>query len=240
MDFRVLGSIYVRTGRGPVRLAGDRYRRLLASLLIDFDQVVSLPRLVDAVWDDRPPATAKRQIQNAVSTLRRQLVDDDDGPPAILVEGAGYRVPAAAGQLDARIFEERVAQAGRLAKDGQPEAAAAELRAALGLWRGAAYQGLTGTAIGAAAARLDEQRLAATEECVELELLLGRHREVIGELTELVAANPMRERLVGQFMLALYRSGRQAEALRAYHALRARLADELAVDPGVPLRDIYL
>ncbi len=239
MDFGVLGSIYVATGRGPVRLAGDRYRRLLATLLIDFDQVVSLGRLVDSVWDDHPPATAKRQIQNAISVLRRQLVDGPAGAPVIVVDGTGYRIPASAGQLDARIFAQRTAQARGLAATGRAEPAVAELRAALGLWRGAAYQGLSGTAIEAAAARLDEQRLAATEECVELELALGRHREVIGELTELVSANPLRERLVGQFMLALYRSGRQAEALRVYHTLRTRLADELALDPSGQLRDLH-
>jgi DNA-binding SARP family transcriptional activator/Tfp pilus assembly protein PilF len=239
MEFRVLGSMSITTERGPVRLAGARQQRLLAALLIDFDEVVSLPRLVDTVWDDDPPATAKRQVQNATSALRRQLVDRDADPPAILVDGLGYRVPASAGWLDARVFAERDATGRQLVAAGQPERARAELRTALGLWRGPAYQGLTGTAIEAAAARLNEQRLAATEECVELELALGRHREVIGELTELVAVYPLRERLVGQLMLALHWSGRTAEASRAYHALRTRLADELALDPSGRLHDLH-
>lgn len=239
MEFRVLGPLCARNSLGPIHLTGDRYRRLLATLLIDIDRVVSLSRLTAAVWHDDPPATAKRQIQNCLSALRRQLVDDP-GEPTIVMEGDGYRLLKSAGSLDAQEFQDRVASARRLVTAGRPAMAVTELRAGLGLWRGAAFQGITGRLVEAAAARLDEQRLAATEDCLDLHLDLGRSREVIGELTELVAANPLRERLVGQLMSALYRSGRQAEALVAYHALRTRLADELGVGPGEELRERYV
>jgi DNA-binding SARP family transcriptional activator len=240
MEFQVLGSLHARTERGPLRLSGDRQRRLLAALLIDFDRAVPMSHLVDVLWEDAPPPTARRQIQNSISALRREVTALDTSTPFIVGDRSGYQVPNEAGQLDARVFDQRVARARQLAGAGLPAQAVTELRAGLDLWRGTAFQSLTGQVIEAAAARLNEQRLAAVEECLELELRLGRYRESIAELTELVAAHPLRERLVSQLMLALYWSGRQADALQAYHSLRTRLAAELAIDPGASIRDLYL
>jgi tetratricopeptide (TPR) repeat protein len=145
----------------------------------------------------------------------------------------------AGGELDARLFLAHLDRARRLSAGGETRQAAAELRSGLRLWRGPALAGLTGRVIAAAAARLDEQCLAATEECLELELQLGRHAELVGELTELVAAHPLQDRLVAHLMVALHRSGRQAEALQAYHRLRSALADQLGLEPGARLRDLH-
>ena len=242
MEFRVLGSLEVWGSAGPLRLIGRRQRTLLALLLVNADRAVSLDALVDGVWEDDPPATAKRQIQNTLSALRALLDSGAGGEaaaPTITAEGNAYRLRTAGGELDARLFLAHLDRARRLSAGGEPRPAAAELRSGLRLWRGPAFAGLTGRVIAAAAARLDEQRLAATEECLELELRLGRHAELVGELTELVAAHPLRERLVGHLMVALHRSGRQAEALEAYHRLRDTLADQLGLEPGARLRDLH-
>ncbi|MCS7479427.1 BTAD domain-containing putative transcriptional regulator [Umezawaea endophytica] len=244
VEFQVLGSLQVSASGGLLRLTGRRQRTLLALLLVNADHAVSLDTLIDAVWDDRPPTTAKRQVQNSVSALRRLLEAGERDPdpavaPTIAAEGSGYRLRLGASTLDASLFQARVDEARRLSAAGETGAAAAEFRAGLRLWRGPALAGLPGRAFEAAAARLDEQRRAAVEECVELELRLGRHAELVGELVELVAANPLRERLVGQLMVALHRSGRQAEALEAYHRLRGVLADELGLEPGARLRELH-
>jgi DNA-binding SARP family transcriptional activator len=236
VEFRILGPLQVIAEAGPVALGGRRPRTLLAMLLAHPDQVVSLDQLIDAVWEGDPPATARRQVQNDVSALRRRLGDAGPGRPTIVADGRGYRVRPQPGELDSQVFADGVVRASALAADGHLAEAVAELRSALRLWRGPALLGLAGGAVEAAAARLDQQRLTAIEQRFELDLRLGRHDEVVGDLTELVAANPLRERLVGQLMLALHRGGRQADALQVYHGLRARLADELGLDPAPPLQ----
>jgi DNA-binding SARP family transcriptional activator/tetratricopeptide (TPR) repeat protein len=242
--FRLLGTLDVFDDAGaPVRLTGLRQRKLLALLLLNAERAVSLDALVEAVWDDDPPATAKRQVQNSISALRRLLTgccsDRPGGPPVIVAEGNAYRLRLAGAELDARIFSDQVAAAQELASAGRIGEAAANLRAATKLWRGPPLAGMTGRVLEAAAARLDEQRHSATEETVELELRLGRHGELVGELTELVAVYPLRERLVGQLMRALDRSGRRADALEVYRRFRLLLADELGLDPGVPLQELH-
>lgn len=244
MEFHVLGSLQVSASGRPVSLTGRRQRVLLASLLLNADLVVPLDALIDAVWDERPPTTAKRQVQNTVSALRRLLEGGERDPdpavtPTIAAEGSGYRLRLGASTLDARLFLAHVDEAHRHNAEGETGRAAAELRAGLRLWRGPALAGLTGRTFEAAAARLDEQRRAAIEECVDLELRLGRHAELVGELAELVASNPLRERLVGQLMVALHRSGRQAEALDAYRRLRGVLAEELGLEPGAGVRELH-
>ena len=233
MEFGILGPLRVTAEAGPVALGGRRPRTLLAMLLTHPDQVVSLDQLIDAVWDGRPPATARRQVQNDISALRRRL---GEGGATIVADGRGYRIQPRPGELDSRVFEDGVARAATLAAAGRLTEAVDALRAALRLWRGPALLGLSGQALEAAAARLDEQRLTAIEQRCDLELRLGRHDEVVGELTELVAANPLREPLVGLLMLALHLAGRQADALQAYHQLRARLADEMGLDPAPALQ----
>src|SRR6266511_1324887 len=237
MEFHILGALQVHV-RQRLPLAGQRQQRLLAGLLLVPNRVAPLSYLVDAVWDDDPPATAKRQLQNSISALR-PLLDDGPAAPAILSDGPGYRLRVAPHQLDALLFADRIAEAQALVARHNPVEAADLMRSALDLWQGPALAGIDGRVVRAGALRLDEQRQAAIEQCVDLELAVGRHAELVGELAELVANHPLRERLVGQLMLALYRTGRQAEALRIYHLSCQRLADELGLDPGPALRQLH-
>jgi DNA-binding SARP family transcriptional activator/Flp pilus assembly protein TadD len=221
----------------PVPLAGARERRLLAVLLLAPNQVVPLTHLVDAVWDDAPPASAKRQVQNRLSGLRRRL-PGAGGEALLVADGPGYRIRADAEQLDALAFQRLVVRAAEL--PAEDAAAAAELlRTALAMWRGPALAGLAGRAIETGAAGLDELRLGAVERYADVLLALGRAPAAVAELAGVAAANPTRERLVGQLMVALHRSGRRADALRAYERLRRRLAEDLGVDPSGPLRRLH-
>ena len=238
MRFLILGPLKVVDGDRTVVLTGRR-RTILAVLLANAGQVVPLEYLVDAVWDDGPPTTARRQIQNDISALRRVLAGAGAPETAIVSDGRGYQILPRPGELDAQVFADLVAEAGDLARRDKPAAAAAKLRSALRLWRGPALLGLGGRTVESAAVRLEEQRLAVTEQCLDLELGLGRQRELVAELAELVAAHPLRERLVGQLMLALHRSGRQSEALAAYDRLRAQLSDELGLIPGTSLQQLH-
>jgi len=238
VEYRILGPLEVLADR-PVDLGGRTQRTLLAVLLANPGRLVSLPYLVDAVWEERPPGTARRQVQNYVSALRRGLADSGAPESVIATVGSGYQLRPGPGELDAAVFADRVADGLRLAAAGRNEAAVARLRSALELWRGPALFGLTGRAVEAAAAALDEQRLAAIEHRIDLELALGRHHDLVGELTGLVAAHPLRERLVGQLMLALDGNGRRSDALAVYSRHRAELAEELGLDPGGALRGIH-
>jgi DNA-binding SARP family transcriptional activator/Tfp pilus assembly protein PilF len=238
VEYRILGPLEV-TGDRPVDLGGRTQRTVLAVLLANPGRLVSLRYLVDAVWDERPPGTARRQVQNYVAALRRGLAEAGGPESVIETVESGYRLRPGPGELDAQVFADRVADGQRLAGAGRREEAVARLRSALALWRGPALFGLTGRAVEAAAAALEEQRLAAVEQRVDLELALGQQRELVGELTELVAAHPLRERLVGQLMLALHGTGRQPEALDVYARHREALAEELGLDPGGALRQIH-
>ena len=170
--------------------------------------------------------------------LRRWLVDEGAGKTTIATHGSGYRIRVDPGDVDAQAFVAQVDSALRLAAQGRTAPAADQLRQALRLWHGPALAGCGGRLIEASAARLDEQRLTALEQCLDLELQLGRHDEIM-VLGELVAAHPVRERLVGQLMLALHRAGRRTEALDAYRRLRAHLAEDLGLDPGLPLQGLH-
>jgi DNA-binding SARP family transcriptional activator/Tfp pilus assembly protein PilF len=229
--FRILGQLEVRLGDSTVLTGRSRQERTLAALLLDANRIVPVGRLVDVVWDEEPPRTARKLIQNSVSALRQQL----SGSAEVVSSSAGYRLRVPDGQLDLTVFEEATAQAQRSAAVGDAASAVEDLRAALALWRGPALAGLTGRVIEARAASLDEAKIAAIEECLAQELTLGRHHKVVGELSATVADHPLRERLVGLLLLALYRSGRRADALRAFQQLRARLAEELGLDPGAEL-----
>ena len=239
MEFRILGPLRVNDDDGQACPLGPVHTRLLAVLLLAPDRVVAWQRLVDAVWDDDPPATARRQIQNSVSTLRRRLAAAGASGPVLVADRTGYRIRVGSAELDAEAFRAEVAAVRAAASAGRLAEAAAQLRSALARWRGPALAGCPGRTIRAAAARLDEQRLTAIEECLDLELRLGRHDELVGELVELVAIHPLRERLVSQLMLALHGCGRQAEALDVYQQLRVRLAEEIGLDPSPRLRDLY-
>ncbi len=233
MEFRILGSVEVAEGGVPKDLGGLRERTLLARLLLSAGQVVSADRLAEDLWAGEPPAHCMATLRVYISRLRRAL---GPGSAALLTQPPGYRMVIGVGQLDASRFAS-LATAGRddLAA-GRPAAAAARLREALGLWRGPPLSDVADFSFAQAeVARLQEARLTAVEDLVEADLACGRHAVLTSELDGLVATHPLRERLCGQRMLALYRCGRQAEALQAYRELRARLADELGIDPNPSL-----
>ncbi|MDT4987013.1 MAG: hypothetical protein QOI74_1107, partial [Micromonosporaceae bacterium] len=238
LDFALLGPLEVRVGGDELALDGPVQRRILAALLLRAGHSVSVPRLADAAWDDNQPSTARQQVQNRVSGLRRRLVRAGVADP-IDTTHSGYRVKIDQDQLDVWAFDRLVAQASECAGGGDIAGAIRVVREALGLWRGPALAGLGGDLLSREAAALAERRLAAWEQCVQWELASNAHDRVVSELSLLVAEHPLRERLVGQYMLALYRAGRQADALTAYQDVARRLADDLGIDPGPELRQLY-
>ena len=223
MEFRILGPMEVTEQGQSVPLGGAKQRALLAVLLLHPNEVVSSDRLIDGVWAGEPPATALKTLQVYVSQLRKRL-----GTDVIVTRAPGYLLRVDRDDLDLSRFELLVKEA----KGAAPEVAAAKLRQALALWRGPplaefTYEPFAQTEIG----RLEELRIAALEERIEAELALGLHADLVAELEALVAQHPLRERLRGQLMLALYRSGRQAEALHVYQDGRRLLVEQLGIDP---------
>ncbi|MEV6626570.1 BTAD domain-containing putative transcriptional regulator [Amycolatopsis sp. NPDC051106] len=218
-------------------LRGARQRRLLAALLLNANTVVPIEQLIDQLWDD-PPDTSRQQVHNAVAALRRWLVDGGV-ESTIVTDDVGYRIVVRPEQLDLACFLDAVGTARAAEEAGRVGEAVASLRTALDQWRGPAFAGVGGSRFANAAARLAEQRLAAREKLVALRLDLGEHEQVIGELTELVASEPLRESLRCSLMLALYRSGRQSDALQVYREGRQSLATELGLDPGPELMELH-
>jgi DNA-binding SARP family transcriptional activator len=236
MEFAILGPLEVRDGPAPVRVPGAKERALLADLLVNAGRVVPADRLVEDLWGDDPPGNPANTLQGRVSALRRAL-----GPAggALATRPPGYVLEAGPEQVDAGRFERLVAEA-TAAAAGEGPRAARQLEEALGLWRGPALAEFADQPWAQAeAARLEELRLAATEALVELRLAAGGHAGLVGELEGLVAAHPTRERLRGQLMVALYRSGRQADALGAYQRAREVLAEELGIDPSPELQRLH-
>jgi DNA-binding SARP family transcriptional activator len=230
MEFRILGPLVVEHQGAEVPIRGRRLRALLAALLLETNRVVPLNRLIRSIWADESPAAAKAQVHGLISALRKTL------GAAVVTHPSGYLLRVGDGQLDAHVFERLVGEADAAVREGDVAGAAENLRAALGLWRGSALAGIDGPVIESGAAHLDERRLATHEQCVELELRLGRHHELVGELRGLAADHPTRERPHAQLMLALYRSGRRAEALGVYREFRRVLIEELGLEPGAGLR----
>jgi DNA-binding SARP family transcriptional activator len=236
-EFRILGPLEVATGSRRLDLGGARQQVVLAMLLLSANDVVSVDRLEEAIYGEDLPPTARSQAQISISSLRRLLAAHGHAA-AIFRQAQGYVLQVEGRRLDSRRFDELVS-AGRADRDaGHLDQAATSYRDALRLWRGPALEGIDSLLIRAAAARLDEQRMAATEDRLALELDLGRHHELVGELTELAWQYPLRERLRGQLMLALYRCGRTAEALAVYQQTRQMTIDELGLEPGAPLRQL--
>jgi WD40 repeat protein/DNA-binding SARP family transcriptional activator/class 3 adenylate cyclase len=239
LAFRVLGSLDVLDGDRPVAVGGAKERRVLALLLARVNSPVSVDALVDAVWGDRPPRTAERTVHAYVARLRRTLEPRRPrGEPSTLVAtvGRGYELRLDAAQLDAARFEQ-LARRGADQLERGDDAASSTLRAALGLWRGEAFgefRDVEGCV--AAARRLEELRLALVEDLVDADLADGRSSELVGEIETLLRDEPFRERLWGQLIVALYRSGRQRDALQAYQRARRLLIDELGIEPGPDLR----
>lgn len=235
LTFGLLGPLEVTAAGESVAIGGTRQRIVLATLLLEAEQVIPTERLITAVWDDEPPATARTQIQICISRLRARL-EELGAPGVITTHESGYRIRPPEDAFDLARFRRLLANGRDAARRHDRADAAASLRAALGLWRGAAAAGVPSRVVQAAAIRLDEERLAVTGECVDLELTLGRHREVIGELRSLVAAQPLRGKFYAQLMLALYRDGRQAEALEVYRDAHRVLVEEHGLDPSSELR----
>ena len=232
LDFRILGPVEAVELDRTIALGGPLQRAVLAILILQRGEVVTSDRLIDELWGERPPATAAKTLQGYVSRLRKVL-----GADVLVSRGGGYTLAVEAQQVDAERFEQ-FANEGRAAlANGDASAARTLFSSALEIWRGEALADLAFSSFAAReVARLEEARLSALEDRIEADLALGRHRELVGELEELVARHPYRERPRAQLMLALYRSGRQAEALETYREGRRALADELGLEPGPALR----
>ena len=233
MEFGVLGPIEARDGGAAVPLGGPKQRALLAVLLLARGEAVSRDRLIDALWGERPPATAPHTLDAYVSRLRK-LVGTDR-----LTRGAGgYVLHVKPGEFDLDGFDRVVADGRAFLSAGRPSEAAATLRSALALWRGPALADVLYEPFGSSAAQeLEERRLAVVEDRIEADLARGALAE-LGELESLVRQHPFRERLLAQLMVALYRSGQQARALNAYRAGRQRFAEVLGLDPGLQLQEL--
>lgn len=230
IGIQVLGPVEAQVAGAPAPVTGARQLSVLAALALGAGQVVSVGRLARAVWDGVPPPTARAQIQGSVARLRRCL------PGLIWTRGQGYVLAAASKQVDAAVFRRLSGQAFAAAQDRRPAEAAALFRSALGLWRGDALDGVTG--LGADAAELEEQRIAAVKGLFAAELGAGRHAQVIPDLYGDVMKRPWHEPLRGLLMLALYRCGREAEALTAYADGCRQLAEQLNTEPGTGLRQL--
>jgi DNA-binding SARP family transcriptional activator len=234
MQFRILGSVEVDVNGRTLDLGGLRERALLARLLLSANRVVSAAQLADDLWSDDPPPHGLATLRVYVSRLRRVL-----GPQAgiLVTQAPGYRLNVDDDQLDALRFERLVRAGNESMAAGRPDDAAAALREALDLWRGPALSDLADVPFARADAdRLEEARLTALEHRVQADLACGRHASLVAELDSLASRHRLRERFTAQRMLALYRCGRQAETLNAYADLRARLAEELGIDPSPELR----
>jgi DNA-binding SARP family transcriptional activator len=231
MQFRILGPLEVTDGDCLVSLAGAQ-RSLLALLLLSVNEVVSADRLIEELWGEEVPESGRTALQVRVSQLRKALGSVGG---RIATRAPGYLLRVDRDELDLYCFERLVGEA-----DGaEPAQAAAKLREALGLWRGAPLVDLSYASFAQPAIRrLEEQRLAALEKRIEADLELGRQADLVGELETLVEEHPLREHLHAQLMLALYRCGRQADALAAYQNARRVLVEQLAIEPSAPLRQL--
>jgi DNA-binding SARP family transcriptional activator len=235
MEFRILGPLEVRGPGGPVELGGEKPRVVLAVLLLHPNERVSTDRIVTALWGEKVPGDPQRTVQVHVSRLRKALGD----PDRIRTSGGGYAIQIAPGELDLERFGVLLEEGrGELAR-GKSEHAATVLREALSMWRGAPLEELpfdAGSEVELA--QLDERRLTALELRIDADLASGQDGELIAELQQLVLAHPTRERLTAQLMLAMYRAGRQTEALDAYQETRRVLVEDYGVEPGPDLSEL--
>ena len=242
VQFRLLGPLEAQDGERRVELGRPKQRVLLAVLLVHANHVVSLDRLVEELWGAEPPPQAAASLQTYVSNLRRALEPDRPARAlsrVLVSQPPGYRLVVGAGDLDAARFAALAEEGHRLLQAGRQAAAARVLREGLGLWRGPALAEVADEGFAQAERnRLEELRVAALEDRLAADLDLGGHAAAVAELEELAGRYRFRERLAGLLMLALYRSGRQGEALQAFQAARRALADELGIDPGRWLRQL--
>lgn len=239
MQVRILGPVEIHDevrGRRIV-VSGLKRPALLAILIVRAGRTVSMDKLIHELWGTDPPANAANALQAHIKRLRRLIASACGEPDRIVTSSPGYCLTLRPGETDAEEFTEKLMRAKAIAVT-QPDLAIPLLRAALALWRGPAFDGcVLGDICTAEAVVLEENRIAALEAVYDASLRAARHEEIIGELEESIAAYPMRERLYGQLMIALYRSGRQSEAIGIYDRARRRLLHELGVEPGPALRD---
>jgi len=237
LEFRILGPLELLAEARPLELPAGKVLSLLGLLLLRANELVPAERLLEELWEGTPPRTAATALQGYVSQLRKLLEPEPSEPRLLLTRAPGYLLSLAPEQLDRSRFE-RLAEAGEQAlRADEPQQAASLLAEALSLWRGPALGDFRYERWAQAeAARLEELRLAALERRFEAELALGRHASLVSELEPLVAEYPLRERLRAQLMLALYRSGRQAEALEHYQQARAALVEQLGIEPAGELQ----
>jgi peptide/nickel transport system substrate-binding protein len=232
VEFRILGGLEVREGGRPVPIGAGKQRALLAILLLHANEVLATDRLIDELWGESPPDTARKAVQVYVTRLRKTL-----GAERIRTHEPGYVLELDSDELDLARFERGLDEGRRLREEGEDARAAGLLREALALWNGPpladfTYEPFAQTEIP----RLEELRLAALEERIDADLALGHGGDLVAELEALVAQHPYRERLRGQLMLALYRDGRQAEALTVYQETRKLLVEELGIEPNPSLQ----
>jgi DNA-binding SARP family transcriptional activator len=237
VEFRILGPLEVMDDGRALQLGGTKQRSLLALLLVNANEVVAADRLVDELWREDAPERAHNALQVYVSQLRKLIEPNraaGASPQVLVTQAPGYVIRVEEHQLDLRRFERLVAEA---RSEDSPAEAAAKLREALALWRGEPLADLRLEHWAQAEIpRLEEARTATLEDRIEVDLALGRHADLVGELESLVVEHPLRERLRAQRMLALYRSGRQADAIAAYRRAHRAFADELGIEPGLSLR----
>ena len=238
MRYRILGPLEVGAKGSPLPISSAKQRALLAILLLHANEVVSVERLIDELWGQSPPETAAKSLQVYVSRLRKALRGNAAGG-ALLTRPGGYMIRVEPGELDLDRFEKLLADGDKALRQGDGRRAATLLTDALAMWRGPPLTDVEFGSLGHdEIGRLEEMRLRAEEQRIEANLRLGRHAEVIGELEALVAVHPLRERLRGQLMLALYRCGRQAEALEVYRETRRKMVEELGIEPGAGLQKL--
>jgi DNA-binding SARP family transcriptional activator len=234
MDYRILGPIEAFDRERQLPLGGARQRAVLALLLLHGNETLTRDVIVDELWGESPPPTAAKVLQNCVSALRKELP-----PDTIRTVAGAYGLALEADELDRDRFERLVAEGRAALEEGDHAEALEQLRRALGLWRGAPLSDLSYEAFAQdEIKRLEELHIGVFEDRIEAELALGRHDELVPELEGLVTRHPLRERLRAQLMLALYRAGRQAEALEAYRSARRTLLAELGIEPGRALREL--
>ena len=238
IDYRLLGPIEAGVNGAGLDIGGQKQRALLAILVLSANEPVPRDVLVDRLWGERPPPGAQHTLEVYISRLRKTL-EPAAGRPVVLTSPGAYLLRAPADRVDVRCFE-RLAEAGRRAlAENAPDRAAEDLKKALGLWRGAPLAVVSEEPFAQPQiARLNELRIGITEDRIEADLALGRHADVVSELGALVAAHPLRERLYQLLMVALYRCGRQSEALAVYQKARRVLVDELGIEPSPPLQRV--
>lgn len=242
MEFRILGPLEAVNDSGTIAaLGGPRHRTLLAALLVHAGRAVSTDRLIEVIWGATPPKSATEMLQVRVSELRKLLsLEQSSKEDLLITRPPGYLIHVAPDELDSRRFEQLLASGRQALDGGEPAVAARHLRAAVALWRGPPLPEIADRPYAQSEiARLDDLRLQALEARIDADLATGRELELVGELRTLVAEHPLRERFWHRLMLALYRAGRQSEALQAYQSARDLLAEQLGIDPGPELQDLY-